>query len=261
MKKSFVLFLVVLVGVAAVIFWWYQKSGSVVTDPVLVRIKQSGKLVVMLDPSYPPMESVDDRGQFVGFDVDFAREIANALGVSLEPRKFVWDESFPEVSTGAADMTISSITITPEREKIFLFSNPYFSSGQVLVIRDSDTAILEPKDLAGKRVIAQKDTTGARQAVLYTDPKLVSLYETSYDTAISDITAGRSDALVIDYPVAADIVRKAKGLRIAGDPFTSEFYGVVMKKGNTALSSFVNSVIMDMKTSGRFNEIKKKWFP
>jgi polar amino acid transport system substrate-binding protein len=261
MKKLFVVFFILLAAGIAVTYWWFNRSPSIMDDPVIARIKKSGKLVVATDPTYPPMESVNTKGQIVGLDVDIAREIAKAIGVPLDIKKITWDATFPEVVNGDVDMMIASTTITPEREKIVLFSNPYFESGQVIVVRDTDESIHGPKDIAHKRVAAQKDSTGGTQAALYVDPKLISWFEINYDSSVSDLIAGRVDALIVDYPAGEYLVQTTKGLKLAGDPFTSEFYGILMKKGNTGLATFVNSVIKDIKTSGRFDQIKKQWFP
>lgn len=227
----------------------------------ITRIKQAGKLIVAIDPTYPPMESVTETGEIVGFDVDIATEIAGSIGVPLEIKHVLWDDFFPSVNRGDVDFAISSIIITPERTQIVLFSNPYFSSGQSIIVREGDTSIKGPGDLAKKRVAAQVDTTGGIEAGKYTDAPNVFLYESTYDESVEGILAGSMDALIIDLPAGANIIRTTKGLQFAGEPFTAEYYGIAVRRGNTELMSKINETIETIKSSGKYDELKRKWFP
>src|SRR5262245_37072474 len=98
----------------------------------LARVRSTGRLPVGIDATYPPF-GIAEGGDFSGFDVDIARAIARDMRVEAELVNASFDGVFPALQNGSFDVVISAVTITPERSKTLLFSDPYIGAGQQVV--------------------------------------------------------------------------------------------------------------------------------
>lgn len=263
----------ILLGVGAILLviviffvYIYQSANrqEKITDPTLLKIKERGILIVASDIPYGVMEFLDENDQPAGIDVDIAREIANKIGVKLYFKDCDWNSLFEIIKSGEADLAISSITINSERSKEMLFSNPYFNGGQVIVTRAENIDINFLDDLADKKIGVQRETTGQTEAQKYTKAELIRKYD-SYEDEQSgsgmayDLQNGNIDAIILDYVAVVSLVKKQPTLKMIGEPFTQEFYGIATKLGNNALMEIVNETIREIKTTGKFDEIKSKW--
>jgi len=226
---------------------------------MLKKIKTQDKIIVGTDATYPPMENIDEEGNFIGMDIDIAREIASDLGVRAEFRNIIWEEIFDTLLRGEVDMLISSITITSERTEKMAFSDPYFNAGQVIVtIIDKVDEIRGVEDMAGKKLGVQIETTSQIEAQKYTDPEQVIAFK-NYDLAKEELLKGRIDAIIIDYPAAVGMVSKEKTLKIIGEPFTQEFYGIAVRKEEKALLGEINKTIRRLKRENELERIMRRW--
>lgn len=238
------------------------KVSLVAEDPILKAIKTRGKIMVGTDATYPPMESIDEAGNFIGLDIEVAKEIASDLGTKAEFRNIPWEEliSFEPLFRGDVDMLISSITITPERAEKVAFSDPYFNAGQVIVTTfDKAETIKGVKDLAGKKLGVQRETTSEKEAKKYTDPELVIGFE-NYALAKEALLTGGIDAIIIDYPAGVGMVSKEPTFRIIGEPLTQEFYGIAVKKEARGFLAEINKTIRRLKREGVIEKLMMKWF-
>jgi len=216
-------------------------------------------LIVATDATFPPMEMVDRNKQIVGFDIDLLNAAAKEAGFKVEFKNTAWDGIFAGLPAGKYDAVISSVTITPERLKVYDFSEPYINAGQVLVVAKT-LKVNSLAQMKGKKVGAQIGTTGAMET------KKAGVELKTYDEiglAFADLAAGRIQGVVIDTPVAADYaLQKAEykdKLKIATAPFTQEQYGVVVKKGNKEVLDLINKGIKAVKAKGLDKQIEKKW--
>ena len=220
------------------------------------------KLVIATDATWPPMEYVDEyTKEIVGFDIDFMKAVADAGGFGVEFKSTAWDGIFAGLATDKYDAIISSVTITEERKKEMDFSKPYVNAGQLLVVQKNLKGVAALADLKGKTAGAQIGTTGAFEI-----EKVKGVTLKSYDEiglAFEDLVNGRIAAVVCDTPVAANYAlqnQTYKGkLKIAGAAFTQEFYGVVVKKGNTQVLDMINAGIDKVLDTKKYDELKKKW--
>jgi len=125
----------------------------------LETIRERGVLIIGTDATYPPFElKVGDR--FEGFDIDLGNEIGKELGVAVRWENINWDGIFAALRANKFDLVISDVVITDKRKKELAFSRPYFLSGQTIVRRKGDTRIRSSKDLPGKLITVQQETTG-----------------------------------------------------------------------------------------------------
>ena len=98
------------------------------------------KISVACNPTWPPMELLDNNKQIVGFDVDMIHAICKEVGLEAEFRNVAWDGIFAGVAAGSYDLVASGVTITPERQKAFLFSEPYYNVSQIIVMQNGQSA-------------------------------------------------------------------------------------------------------------------------
>ncbi len=218
------------------------------------------KITIATDATWPPMEFVNEQKQIVGFDIDLLKAVAKAGGFEVEFKNTAWDGIFAGLANGEYDAVVSSVTITDERKQTMDFSVPYINAGQVLVVR-SDSTAAKLADLAGKSAGAQIGTTGAFEV-----EKVKGVTLKTYDElglAIEDLSNARIDAVVCDTPIAANYVlqnQTYKGkLKIAGQPFTQELYGVAVKKGNKKALDKINAGLKKVLESPEYQQLKAQW--
>ena len=260
-KRNIVLAIIaILILAGSGVFLYNRLSPEEIEDPLLRKIKERGEIVVGTDATYAPMESIDEQGNFLGMDIDIAKQIAADFGVEVKFVNIIWEEIFDAVREGEVDVIISSITITPERAETMSFSDPYFNAGQVIVIRTEKKEIIKgTEDFWGHSLGVQIETTSEVEAKKYaSDPSLVRSYE-NYDLAKEDLMKGEIDVIIIDYPAAVGMVAGEEGLQIVGEPFTQEFYGAAVQKDQKALLSQINKTIRRLKQEGELNRLEEKW--
>jgi polar amino acid transport system substrate-binding protein len=226
--------------------------------------KQPSKIVIATDATFPPMEMVDENKNIVGFDVDLMNAAAKAGGFAVEFKNTAWDGIFAGLEAGKYDAVMSSVTITDERKKTMDFSMPYINAGQILVVKSDVNGVEKLTDLKGKTVAAQIGTTGAFEIDKVKDAQKIT--EKTYDEiglAFEDLVNGRVAGVVIDTPVAANYALQNpsyKGkLKIVGAPFTEEYYGVAVKKGNTKVLDVINAGLKKVLDAGDNKALEQKW--
>ncbi|MEJ5309834.1 MAG: basic amino acid ABC transporter substrate-binding protein [Anaerolineae bacterium] len=221
---------------------------------------KSKKIVVATDATWPPMEYIDENKEIVGFDIDLMNAIAKEAGLEVEYRNVAWDGIFAGLAAGEYDAVISSVTITDERKQQYDFSEPYINAGQIVVVQ-AGSDITGPDALSGRTVGAQISTTGAF-AVQEMEGVTLKEYD-EVGLAFEDLVAGRIDAVVCDTPVAADFALQREEyrakLKIVGESFTEEYYGILVQKGNTELLAKINEGLAAVKEKGIDKELEKKW--
>ena len=228
-------------------------------DNSLQAIQKRGVLVIGTDATYPPFElKIGDR--FEGFDIDLGNEIGKELGVPVRWENISWDGIFAALQTGKFDLVISDVVITDKRKKELAFSRPYFLSGQTIVRRKGDKRINSSKDLPGKLVTVQQETTGQYAVEKMGLPaERIRKFETMQD-ALLEVRNGRGDAAVGDLPALGEMIRKGyPELEIVGGIFVHENYGVVLRRGEPELLGAVNEAVGHIMADGRYARIYQRW--
>jgi polar amino acid transport system substrate-binding protein len=218
-------------------------------------------IVFATDATWPPMEMVDENKEIVGFDIDLMNAAAEAAGFTVEFKNTAWDGIFAGLATGEYDAVMSSVTITEERKETMDFSIPYINAGQILIVRQGTTGVETLADLKGKPVAAQIGTTGA-----FAVEKVPEVDLKTYDEiglAFEDLANGRVEAVVCDNPVAADFALmnpNYKGkLKIVGEPFTEELYGVAVQKGKKEILDAINKGLEAVLDTDTYDKLVDKW--
>jgi polar amino acid transport system substrate-binding protein len=219
-------------------------------------------LVVATDATWPPMEYIDEKTKdIIGFDIDLFKEVAKAGGFTVEFKNTAWDGIFAGLAADKYDAIISSVTITEERKEQMDFSKPYINAGQILVVPNATKGVTELSDMKGMTVAAQIGTTGSFEI-----EKVEGVGLKTYDEiglAFEDLVNGRIDGVVADTPVAANFALQSESykgkLKIVGEPFTEEYYGICIRKGNTQVLDAVNAGLDGVLGTATYKNIEKKW--
>jgi len=223
--------------------------------------KKTTKIVVASDATWPPMEFVDENKNVVGFDIDLVNEVAKAAGFTVEIKNTAWDGIFAGLAAGNYQAIASSVTITEERKATMDFSEPYVNAGQILVVRKETTGVTTLADLVGKKVGGQIGTTGVIEI-----GKVAGVELKTYDEiglAYQDLANGNIEGVVADSPIAANFALQnptyKDKLMIVGVPFTDEWLGFAFKKGDAKTLKLFNDGLAKVKSSGKLDELVKKW--
>ncbi len=221
------------------------------------------KFVVCFDASFPPYGYVDESGEYVGFDLDLAAEVAERNGWELVKTPIDWDAKDMELNSGAIDCIWNGFTINGREDK-YAWSDPYVDNSQVYVVA-ADSGIKTVADLAGKTVLVQADSSALAAleaeemaAVTATFAALNQVPE--YNTAFLDMEAGAADAVAMDIGVAKyQVESRGDKFVILEETIAAEQYGVGFALDNTALRDTVQATLNEMVADGTFATIAEEW--
>ena len=226
------------------------------------KTTDGGTLIVGFDQDFPPMGFVGDDGEYTGFDLELAQEVAKRLGLEYKAQPIAWDSKDMELESGNIDCIWNGFTMTG-REDDYTWTEPYMANQQVFVVAN-DSDISSQADLAGKIVEVQADSSA--EAALKEAPELTATFKellttADYNTAFMDLEQGAVDAIAIDVIVAGDQSQQRNAdFKILDDSLSEEEYGVGFKKGNTELRDKVQSTLEEMAEDGTLQEVSEKWF-
>ena len=221
-----------------------------------------GTLIVGFDQDFPPMGFVGDNGEYTGFDLDLAKEVASRLGLEYKAQPIAWDSKDMELESGNIDCIWNGFTITG-REDDYTWTTPYMANKQVFVVAN-DSDIKSQADLAGKVVEVQADSSA--EAALKENQDLANTFgqlltTPDYNTAFMDLEQGAVDAVAMDVIVAGyQIKQRNADFKILDDSLSEEEYGVGFKKGNTELRDKVQEALEEMAADGTLAKISDEWF-
>mgnify|MGYP005911168233 FL=1 len=218
-------------------------------------------LTVGFDQSYPPYGYVGDDGEFTGFDLDLAAEVAKRNGWDLELEPIDWDAKDTLLNSGAISCIWNGFTME-NREDDYTFSAPYMLNKQVVVVR-ADSGISSLEDLVGKTVLTQVDS--AAEAVLNGDKADLTATFASldtigdYNTAFMQLEAGAVDAVACDLSIAQYQLAGNDIYVQLDEELSKENYAVGFKKGDQALADAVTATLKDMTDDGFIEQLCEKY--
>jgi polar amino acid transport system substrate-binding protein len=229
----------------------------------LEQILQKGELRVGFEAGYMPFEMTDKTGNFVGFDIDVAKEMAKAMGVKFVPVNTAWDGIIPALETDKFDIIMSGMTVTQERNLKINFASPYIIVGQaILVNKKHQAAIKSYKDLNDpKYTVTSKLGTTGEQAVKRMIPKAAyKSFETEPEAAL-EVVNGKADAFVYDLPYCVVFMAKqgADKLVFLDKPFTFEPLAWAIRKGDPDFLNWLDNFLRQIQNDGRYDAIYQKW--
>lgn len=226
--------------------------------------KEAKTFTVGFDASFPPYGYVDESGNYVGFDLDLAAEVAKRQGWEIKYQPIDWDAKDMELSSGTIDCIWNGFTMSEERMSQYTWSDPYVDNSQVIVVK-SDSGITDYAALAGKKLCVQA-ASSALEALESDDcaeltASLEELVQVpDYNTAFMYLESDAVDAVAMDIGVANYQMETRSGsFTMLSEKLVSEQYGIGFLLGNTELRDTVQKTLNEMAKDGKFAEIVSKW--
>lgn len=231
-------------------------------DPIWERIQRDRVIRVGMEASFPPFETIES-DQFVGYDVDLARELASRLGIGEVRFVNVHFDGLYDALTGAkCDIILSALPYERERTQDFSYTVPYFHAGQVLVVPNG-SAIVDIEDLQGRTVAVEMGSQAhslARQYVTRRGYQIEIVTAYSADEALSLLASGGADVAIADAVTALAYLGDNDTVRLASnEQLTDEPYVIAVPREAKVLLDELNRAIDAMRQDGSLAEIEGRW--
>ena len=225
------------------------------------KVQDSGKLILGLDATFKPMGYTNENDEIVGFDIDCAKEVCSRLGIQLETYGVNWDTKEMDLDAGTIDCIWNGLSVSDERKKVMLMSEPYMQNEMVFVVNDS-SEIKTLADLNGKTVGVQNGSTAQEILTASDVGKTVTVNGLSTNVeALNQLEMNMCDAVFLDSVVAEyEISTSGKAFRILEEGLEPEEYAIGFRLGDKELCDKVYGTLKEMKADGKLAEISTKWF-
>lgn len=218
--------------------------------------------------AYPPFTSPDSSGHWTGWEIDLMNAMCKDQKLDCVITPFAWDGIIPALSAGQIDMIMSSMSITPERQKVIDFSDKYYVTPLGMAVAKDATFGMEPADLAGKVIGVQVSSSNEVYAKKFFGKGSTFQEYQTQDELNVDLAAGRIDADVADVVTLTDFINSDFGqtcCKLLGAlPYDAETLGIGVgagfRKSDTALRAKFNKGLADVRASGKYEKISKSYF-
>ncbi len=217
--------------------------------------------IIATDTTYPPFEMQDASGNLIGIDIDLIKAIAEDQGFKIDIQSLGFDAACTALETGQADAVIAGMTIKPEREEKYDFSDPYYETGVSMGVAPGSN-ISSYADLAGKTVVAKTNTTGLAFAESIKDQYGFTLEVVEESTFMFEkVKSGEAVACFEDTPVLKYMIGKGElNFEINTPNENPAYYGFAVMKGeNAELLEMFNTALAKFKDNGKYDEILKTY--
>ncbi|HSO49267.1 MAG TPA: transporter substrate-binding domain-containing protein, partial [Acidimicrobiia bacterium] len=243
---------------------------------LLASIEDEGVLTVSTDPAYPPQSSLnEDTGEYEGFDIDVATEIAERIGVDIAWEAPAWETITAGSWNGRWDLSVGSMTVTPERSDVLHFSTPYYYTPAVMAVAADDDSISDlTTDLDGQSIAVcgsctydfylQKDLEIPGESFDYVIDDADIVTTDTDTTALEQLVQGRvvavmSSATTIQAAIDAGLPIKVVGEPLFYEPLAAAIDGSASLDTDSFVSR-VSEIIEEMHEDGTLSELSDKWF-
>ncbi|MFP4315015.1 MAG: glutamine ABC transporter substrate-binding protein GlnH [Desulfovibrionales bacterium] len=219
------------------------------------------QLVVGHDTNFMPFEFKDPKtGEYVGFDIDMWKKIAEELGLEYKLQAMDFNGLIPALQTGNIDVAIAGMTIKSEREEIVDFAYPYYDAGLHILVASDNNEIKSLEDLKGKVVATKLGTTSADFVKQRAQAKDVKLFP-NIDGAYMELRTGGADAVLFDSPAVLYYSTTAGegATKVVGPLYMGQSYGIAFPQGSE-LREKVSIAILKLMEDGTYAELYRKWF-
>lgn len=241
-----------------------ESSSQTETTDLLQQVQDAGVIKVGLMGTYQPYNFLNENQEMDGFDADIAKEIAKGLDVDIEFVSQEFSGMIAGLKANKFDMVVSQMTITEDRKKEMLFSDPYITNQVKVIVSETNTDILSVNDFPGKQIgvgLGTNDETYLRTVLM---PEVGDFEIRTYDdviTSLKDLDAGRIDATINNlYALKPVIETNGFKIKAVGDPVKSDQAGIAVNLGNETFIAEVNRILAEIKEDGTYRDIFVKWF-
>lgn len=236
-------------------------------DTRWVRIIEEGVFRVGIDPSFPPFEADDGKGNLSGLDIALVNEMVNVWSeengkpIRVEYVYTGYDGLYDALKSGQFDAILSALPYDPRKTQDVLFSHSYFNGGPIIVVPEGDSMIKSWFDVAGKRVGVELGSGGDSFARRWQRRMKydVRTFNTPTD-ALRALLASQIDAAFVEPIAYNDFLKTSGGVKATGDPLSNEFIVMATRRETPSLWARINAVIDAMKRDGRLEKLYTDWF-
>lgn len=222
------------------------------------QIVDNGYFTAANDANYAPQSVVKKDGSLVGFDVDTAKKAGELLGLDVKFQNPAWDSIPTGLQTGRFDVSIGSMTITPDRQKTLDFAGPYYFTPAVVITRVGTPGLDTVESLAGKTIGTAAGSTYYDWLQANTKAKIKS-YDSSV-TSMTDLAKKRLDGVMTAAPTAQQAIAAGQPFQITGKPFFYEDLGMAMKKGEPDWLALLDYAVKTMHEDGSLTAMSTQWY-
>jgi glutamate transport system substrate-binding protein len=235
-----------------------SQVSAAVGDSQVLSSAEAGKLVVGIKFDQPGLGLKNSDGSFSGFDVEVAKYVAKQLGVEESGIEFKESKSAEReglIERGEVDYIVATYSITDARKEKVNFAGPYFVAAQDLLVKSDNTDITGPAAMAGKILCSVTGSTSAQKVKdNYAADVALQEYGT-YTECVEALRSGAVDAVTTDNVILAGYAAQYPGeLKVVGEGFSTENYGIGLKKGDTAGTAKINAAIAAMIADGSWKK-------
>ena len=221
-------------------------------------------LKVASNTTFPPFEFVNSKtNEITGFEMDLIKAMGKQAGYNVIIQNMGFDGIIPGILAGTVDVGASGISITAERQKKVLFTDPFYESGLTILVNKNDADKIHGfADLKGKKIAVQIGTTAAAKAKEIPGATVVTFNHAGEATL--ELSNGGADAVLNDKPVTDYILTQQPKIAAATihlpELLTADPMGMIVSKQNTALQAELNKALAELKQNGEYQALYKKWF-
>lgn len=267
MKKIIALLMAVLLTAAVFVGCNSADNGSTSSasdGSDWTYIQDKGELIIGIT-YFEPMNYMDDNGELIGFETEFAKAVCEKLGVEAKFQKIDWDSKEVELNAKTIDCIWNGLTITDERKENMDISTPYMENKQVMVTKaENADKYKTAEDLNGVTVVAEKKSAG--EEVAQGDDFFKQATYVSVDSqakALLEVKSGTADVAIIDYVMSIGTISDGSDYSelqvVEGKDFAKEQYGIAIRKNSTETLTKLNDAIQAVADDGTLKEIAEKY--
>ncbi|GAA4918715.1 glutamate transport system substrate-binding protein [Nonomuraea thailandensis] len=233
-------------------------GGSDSHASIVDKAKNDKKLVIGVKADQPGLGLRTPDGAFTGFDIEVATYVAKQLGV--EPSGITFKETVSAnreafIEQGQVDMVVATYSITDARKQKVSFAGPYFVAGQDLLVRAEEAALTGPEALNGKKLCSVAGSTPAQKVKSEYAKEVQLQEERTYSACVDRVLGGQLDAITTDNVILAGYAAQHSGkLKVVGKTFSTEKYGIGLKKDDTAGRKAINDALEKMFSDGSWTK-------
>ena len=237
-------------------------SGPVQAGNVIDRILQKGVLTVGTTGHYPPFTVNDKDGNPMGFDMDLARMMGEAMDVKVNIVEMPISDLFSAVEKGKIDIALAGITITAKRNLRVVFIGPYYVTGQSILGKKSIVENVKgPEDMnrPSFKLVVSRGTTGEQVARAMV-PKADIIAAKDMDEAFRMVLDNKAEALMADEPFCVVMAFRHQDKKLAvSAPFTFEPLGAALPQSDLLWINWVDNFFMNLNATGKLKKLKGYW--
>lgn len=252
----------ILVGLClatALALWRWEASRA--QDVAWERIQARGELRVGMDASFPPFEVVTASGEFVGYDIELARELGRRWGLAVVFVNIHFDGLYDALLENKCDLLLSALPYDRDLTQDVDYSTAYFQAGQVLVTRQEAQDLSRKGALKGKKVAVELGSEGhfVAQRMNQQQAQIEIVAAHTSEEAVQMLRSGQTEALVIDRVSALIYARQYEDLRIHSTPLSDEPYVIAMPHSSPYLLRQLNRTLETLTHEGFLDRLIEEW--